>query len=196
MEGGAAVYSALAESTLFFRPCASEDIPVVAEIEGNSYPADEAASPENLAYRQANAGDFFIVGIQTGTSPTEAGGDELVSYVCGTLTTADVLTHESMSTHEPEGKTLCIHSVVTEGGHRRKQIGTRTLRAYMQWVVNNTPEVEKVLLLCKKHLIGFYEGAGFRVVGPSAVEHGADQWYEMAQKTAFARAVGTMRDDD
>lgn len=101
-----------------------------------------------------------------------------------------------MSTHEPEGSTLCIHSVVTEGGHRRKHIGTRTLRTYMQWVVSNTPAVEKVLLLCKKELIGFYEGAGFRMVGPSEVVHGADQWYEMVQKTAFAAAVGAMRDQD
>ena len=116
---------------MFFRPCTAEDVPVVAEIESNSYPPDEAASPENLAYRQANAGDFFLVGVQSGTSPTQPGGDELVSYVCGTLTTADVLTHDSMSTHEPNGTTLCIHSVVTEGGHRRTKIGTKTLRAYL-----------------------------------------------------------------
>ena len=64
----------------------------------------------------------------------EPGADEIVSYVCGTLTTAAALTHDSMSKHELEGTTLCIHSVVTEGGHRRKHIGTRTLRAYMQWV--------------------------------------------------------------
>jgi arylalkylamine N-acetyltransferase len=36
-------------------------------------------------------------------------------------------------------------------------------------VVNTSPEVEKVLLLCKKELLGFYEGAGFRMVGPSKV---------------------------
>lgn len=188
-------YSSLETSSIFFRPCTAEDVSVVAEIESNSYPPDEAASPENLAYRQANAGDFFLVGIQSGTSLVVPGGDELVSYVCGTLTTAEVLTHDSMSTHEPSGSTLCIHSVVTEGGHRRKHIGTKTLRAYVQWVVNNAPHVEKFLLLCKKELIGFYEGAGFRMVGPSEVVHGADQWYEMMQKAAFARAVGIMQED-
>ena len=105
-----------------------EDVPVVSEMEKNSYPPDEAASPENLTYRQANAGDFFLVGLK----PNETTGeDEIVSYVCGTLTSADVLTHDSMSTHEPTGKTLCVHSVVTEGGHRRTKIGTKTLRAYM-----------------------------------------------------------------
>ena len=87
-----------------------------------------------------------------------------------------------MSEHNPDGTTLCVHSVVTEGGHRRKQIGTKTLKAYVQWVVRRRPEVERVLLLCKRELIGFYEGVGFRMVGPSEVEHGADQWYEMSMK--------------
>ena len=57
------------------------------------------------------------------------------------------------------------------------------------------PEVERVRLLCKRELIGFYEGVGFRMVGPSEVEHGADQWYEMSMKAAFARALGGMLDE-
>lgn len=186
-------YHAVEPSSLFFRPCEASDLTLVAEIEANSYPADEAASPENLAFRQASAGDFFLVGVQSGA--TRDGGDELVSYVCGTLTADTVLTHESMSEHNPDGTTLCVHSVVTEGGHRRKQIGTKTLKAYVQWVVRRRPEVELVLLLCKRELIGFYEGVGFRMVGPSEVEHGADQWYEMSMKAAFARALGGMLDE-
>jgi hypothetical protein len=30
-------------------------------------------------------------------------------------------------------------------------------------VTQSTPDVEKVLLMCKKDLIGFYEGAGFKM---------------------------------
>lgn len=30
------------------------------EIEAASYPEDEAASPENMRFRSANAGDFFL----------------------------------------------------------------------------------------------------------------------------------------
>lgn len=37
--------------------------------------------------------------------------DELVGFVCGTLTKADRLTHESMQQHDMEDTTLCIHSV-------------------------------------------------------------------------------------
>ena len=177
----------VAESSLFFRPCEAADVPRVAEIEANSYPADEAASPENLAFRQANAGDFFLLGVLSGAA--SGGGDELVSYVCGTRVASANLTHESMAEHDPAGATLCVHSVVTEGGHRRKQIGSKTLKAYVRWVVAANPDVETIALLCKRELVGFYEGAGFKMVGPSDVVHGADQWYEMAMKAAFARAI-------
>ena len=37
--------------------------------------------------------------------------DEIVGFICGTLTAAERLTHHSMQHHEKEGRTLCIHSV-------------------------------------------------------------------------------------
>ena len=186
--------------TVFFRPCSPEDLPAVAEMEANSYPPDEKASPEALAFRQQNANEFFLVGMRMSDTEareaaTEAGdasasaADALVSYVCGTLTTGTTLTHESMSEHDPSGTTLCVHSVVTCGSSRREGIGTKTLRAYCRWVATRFEEIDVILLLCKKHLIGFYEGAGFKMVGESSVVHGADQWYEMRLKTAFVRAV-------
>ena len=187
--------------TVFFRPCSPEDLPAVAEMEANSYPPDEKASPEALAFRQQNANEFFLVGMrmsdterhreaatETGDASASA-ADALVSYVCGTLTTGTTLTHESMSEHDPSGTTLCVHSVVTCGSSRREGIGTKTLRAYCRWVATRYEEIDVILLLCKKHLIGFYEGAGFKMVGESSVVHGADQWYDMRLKTVFVRAV-------
>lgn len=34
-------------------------------------------------------------------------------------------------------------------------------------------------LLCKEATVKLYSGAGFKMVGPSSVVHGADQWFEM-----------------
>ena len=178
--------------TVFFRPCSPEDLPAVAEMEANSYPPDEKASPESLAFRQQNANEFFLVGVESRTeaeASDSAAEDALVSYVCGTLTSGATLTHESMSEHDPSGTTLCVHSVVTCGSRRREGIGTKTLRAYCRWVATHYEDVDALLLLCKRRLIGFYEGAGFKMVGESSVVHGADQWYEMRLKTAFVRAV-------
>ena len=185
--------------TMYFRPCLLEDLPTVIEMESNSYPPDEAASEKNLRFRQDKAGGYFLVGLKSGVDATagepaddasgENKGDQLVSYVCGTCTSESTLTHDSMSNHDEHGNNLCIHSVVTEGGMRREGIGTKTLRAYTRYVAQNFPEINKILLLCKKYLIGFYEGAGFKMVGPSCVVHGQEQWYEMALKTAFTRGV-------
>lgn len=180
--------------TVFFRPCSPEDLPAVAEMEANSYPPDEKASPESLAFRQQNANEFFLVGMarsdaQAGELGETLAEDVLVSYVCGTLTSGTTLTHESMSEHDPSGTTLCVHSVVTCGSRRREGIGTKTLRAYCRWVAAHYENVDAIVLLCKRRLVGFYEGAGFKMVGESSVVHGADQWYEMRLKTAFVRAV-------
>jgi len=187
-------FSPLEPETLFYRPATGDDLTVIAEIESNSYPPDEAASPEILRYRVENAGDYFLVGCSAGSGP--GGADEIVSYVCGTLIKGETLTHESMSTHDADGDTLCIHSVVTEGGHRRKHIGTKTLKAYMRWITTATPQVERVLLLCKRNLIGFYEGAGWKMVGESDVVHGKDQWYEMEQSAARFRALVASTEQD
>ena len=187
-------FTPLEPETLFYRPATPEDLDTITEIESNSYPPDEAASPENMRYRVENAGDYFLVGSSAGAGP--GGTDEIVSYVCGTLIKGQTLTHESMSKHEADGDVLCIHSVVTEGGHRRKQIGTKTLKAYMRWITTATPQVERVLLLCKRNLIGFYEGAGWKMVGESDVVHGKDQWYEMEQSAARFRSLVASTEQD
>ena len=89
-------------------------------IEAVSYPADEAATLENLQLRAEVAGDYFW-----GVSE----GDALEGFVCGTLTCGDTLTEESMSVHDPAGTTLCIHSVVVTEERRRLGLGSAMLKA-------------------------------------------------------------------
>lgn len=105
--------------------------------------------------------------------------DVLVGYICGTLTTADTLTHESMSTHDGEGHTLRIHSVCVAAEYQRKGIASRMLKAYLQFVQQSCPQVFSIQLICKKNLVSLYESAGFTLKGPSSVVHGKDQWYDL-----------------
>lgn len=89
-------------------------------LESSAYPADEAATLENLQLRSEVAGDYFWC-VRADAA--------LEGFVCGTLTCGDTLTEESMSVHEPEGTTLCIHSVVVAEERRRLGLGTAMLKA-------------------------------------------------------------------
>jgi GNAT superfamily N-acetyltransferase len=111
------------------------------------YPSDEAASREKLDFRIKNAGDYFLVAIRME-------GDQLtvVGFVNGTCTHSPTLTHESMSTHEPGGELLCIHSVCVKESIRRTGLASRLLKAYLQYVQMD-PALDSIRLLCKTHLV-------------------------------------------
>eukprot|EP00750_Incisomonas_marina_P005518 INCI13986.1.p1 GENE.INCI13986.1~~INCI13986.1.p1 ORF type:complete len:426 (-),score=74.93 INCI13986.1:3-1280(-) len=165
-------------------------ISAIAALETSSYPPDEAATPEKLFYRATHAGDVFRVVVNSAapTSSTTAATaeadavhstaqqQEVLGFVCGTLTKERTLTHESMDVHVPDGSSLCIHSVVTHPKVRRQGVATWMLRTYLTQL---PAKIDLVLLMCKKPLIPLYEACGFTLVGVSPVVHGKTPWYEM-----------------
>jgi GNAT superfamily N-acetyltransferase len=150
-----------------------ERLKSVVELETASYPADEAASPQTLQYRAAVAPELFRVAV----SPA---GDGVLGFVCGTAATRGTLhlTHESMTSHDPCGNVVCIHSVVVHPDMRRNGLGLNMLKAFVE-ELRHSGRFDKVLLLSKRHLVSFYELAGFQNAGPSCVQHGDDQWFEL-----------------
>lgn len=80
------------------------DVQRVVALEAASYPAGEAADEKAIRFRQSAAGPYFSVAHDT--------AGDLVGFVNGTLTAAEELTEVSMSTHDHDGSTLCIRSVV------------------------------------------------------------------------------------
>ena len=52
------------------------------------------------------------------------------------------------------------------------------LQEYQQRMASET-KTERVLLICKENLVGFYESCGFGLIGPSAVVHGQTPWVDM-----------------
>ena len=146
------------------------DLDSLLELEARSYPADEAASRESLAYRISNAPACFRL--------AEDGGG-LLGFVCGTLSRDEHLLDASMSEHHADGASLCIHSVVVDPDRRRKGVGRALVGAYLDAVAPDLPDVTRVLLICKEHLKAFYASNGFELVGLSEVVHGQDPWFEM-----------------
>ena len=113
--------SALAPVEVRLRPALREDVDALYALEAASYPADEAASRDALAYRQREAGDFFRV--------VTIDGDDCAGFVCGTR--CATFEEESMATHDPSGSILAIHSVVVKPALRRRGVALRALRRYV-----------------------------------------------------------------
>ena len=144
-------------------------------LEEQSYPADEAATREGIEKRMKEAGRFFLLATLS---------NEVVGVVNGTLTASSSLTHETMSTHDPNGTLLCVHSVVVSPAHRRKGLALAMLATYLARLRDENAKdsektVKEVRLLCKENLKALYQKAGFDLVGISSVVHGKDQWFEM-----------------
>ena len=86
------------EDTWFnFAPLTPELLASVQELDSDSYPADEAASPQGLKFRSEVAGSFFYV------ATTQEGA--LVGFVCGTTTDKQAL-----------GKNIAYYSFFLLGG--------------------------------------------------------------------------------
>jgi hypothetical protein len=51
-------------------------------------------------------------------------------------------------------------------------------RSYLEYV-KDTAGAKRAALICKELLIPLYQGAGFKLVGKSAIVHGQDPWFDM-----------------
>jgi ribosomal protein S18 acetylase RimI-like enzyme len=147
------------------RNVAQDDVSRVAELEANSFPYDEAASEETIRKRQSTAGKYFFV-IKAKDS------DKCLGFINATCIVGETITHESMTEHVAEGKTLVIHSVTISLECRRKGVGSFMLKDYVNRIARDCREISKILLLSKAYLLRYYVSCGFSLVGLSPVEHG------------------------
>ena len=171
--------AALAPVEVRLRPALREDVDALYALEAASYPADEAASRDALAYRQREAGDFFRV--------VTVDDDDCAGFVCGTR--CATFEEESMAKHDPSGNILAIHSVVVKPALRRRGIALRALRRYVH-DVRRGRTCATIALIAKAPLLPLYRKAGFEVQGLSEIVHGRDPWFECAlDATAFPYEV-------
>jgi predicted PhzF superfamily epimerase YddE/YHI9/ribosomal protein S18 acetylase RimI-like enzyme len=156
---------------IHFRTVSPTDIPACFEIEVASYPPDEAASKSALQYRQHHAARYFRCAV--------LGDDDshhVVGYICSTR--CHEFSEESMSVHDFSGPLLAIHSVVVQEEYRHYGIAHAMLKDYIKAMQDMDDGVEKLVLLSKSHLLGFYVQCGFTVVKPSTIVHGQDAWFD------------------
>ena len=96
-----------------------------------------------------------------------------------------------------------LHSVCVDESMRRKGLATAMLREYVDRL-RRRDDVDRVRLLAHDELVGLYEGAGFGLLGKSAVEHGSRPWFELGVELRHpnpglpfgARSIAALLADD
>ncbi|RHZ72435.1 hypothetical protein Glove_242g143 [Diversispora epigaea] len=160
-------------NSIVYKNVPASDIERSFELESQGYPPEEAATLEKLEYRQKNAPTLFI-GAYLPLTPSNISSNNneyLIGFIVSTLTTLHSLTEESMSNHEPDGKTVCIHSVCIDKQYRRRGIATDLLKEYIKRL-KNLYKYERIALISHKHLIPLYQKVGFIYKGESVIVHG------------------------
>lgn len=134
------------------------------------YSAEAAATQEGFKHRFNRYPDYFwsawlgekLVGIANGVRTAAA--------KCG-----DDLKGEQEDTEE--GANFCILTIAVDPAERHHGIGTQLLKKLIAQCT--AKEHPFMLLMCERHLIRFYEQAGFQYRGLASSKHGGIEWYEM-----------------
>ncbi len=148
-----------------------KDLPAIAAVEAECFPAAEAATAEEFAGRLAHYADHFWLLFEDG---------KLVAFVDGFCTDAPDLTDEmyaDASLHRENGAWQMIFGVNTIPACRRQGYAGQLLQ---QAIADARAQGRKGLVLtCKEALVHYYAKFGFVNEGVSGSTHGGVVWYQM-----------------
>lgn len=170
MDSAAAV-SETPQATVTIRQARREDIPTLAAIEAQCFPAAEAASEQALAERFKAFGEHFWV--------LEADGTP-VAFIDGLVTDSPVIfdeLYENPLAHTRHGAYQTIFGINTLPEHRRKGYASQLITTLTEQA--RSQGRRGVILTCKEELIGFYRGLGFELDGVSESSHSGARWHDM-----------------
>jgi arylalkylamine N-acetyltransferase len=139
------------------------------ELEQQSYPPDESANRSKMEYRWKQAPSLQMTLLKE---------DRVVGLIMATASQGPTLTEESMKSHDPNGRVLCIHSVVIHPSYRGSKLGQQFLSFYLVQQ-KATGQFERAAIICHQSLVSYYQSVGFISLGPSTVSHGLSDWIDM-----------------
>lgn len=147
------------------------DLQACLEIEEACFSESEAASEEKIRKRGLLYPDGFLVAEIDGV---------VVGFVNSGATDDPDLSNEEfkdLEGHDPDGRNIVILSIAVSPGCQGQGISRPLMTRFIEqsrWLGK-----KKVLLLCKRDMIPYYEKFGFSEVGASSSTHGGSRWHEM-----------------
>ena len=156
---------------ILIRHVLPQDLDVCFTVETSGFPPEEAASRETIRLRIETFPEGFLV--------AEVDG-RVVGILNSAATNQNDISDEELKQligHDPAGKNMVVFALAVLPQYQKQGIA----RQLMSQLVDEARGrgKENVLLLCKTHLIAYYERMGFAHAGPSRSTHGGAEWHQM-----------------
>ena len=140
-------------------------------VETSGFPAEEAATRETIKLRLETFPQGFFV--------AEING-RVVGILNSAATDKDDISDEELKQligHDPHGKNMVVFALAVLPEFQKRGISRQLMARFVEEA--RARKKENVLLLCKQHLIAYYERLGFDHAGLSKSTHGGAEWHEM-----------------
>lgn len=140
-------------------------------VETSGFPPEEAASRETIQLRIETFPEGFLVAEMDG---------RVVGMLNSAATDQDDISDEELKQlvgHDPGGKNLVVFALAVLPEFQKRGIARQLMSRFVEEARRG--QKEKILLMCKRHLVAYYETMGFVNAGLSRSTHGGAEWHEM-----------------
>jgi ribosomal protein S18 acetylase RimI-like enzyme len=156
---------------IIIRNVLSKDLDECFQVEISGFPPEEAATKETIRLRIDSFPQGFLVAEMAGS---------VIGMLNSASTHKDDISDEELKQligHDPNGRNMVVFALAVLPEYRKQGIA----RQLMQRFAEEARRLQKqnILLMCKQHLIAYYESMGFTRMGLSKSTHGGAEWHEM-----------------
>jgi GNAT superfamily N-acetyltransferase len=140
-------------------------------VETSGFSAEEAATAERIKLRIDSFPQGFLV--------AEA-AVRVIGMLNSASTNKDDISDEELKQligHAVDGKNMVVFALAVLPEFQKRGIARQLMSRFVEEA--RGLKKQNVLLMCKQHLITYYEGMGFEHVGLSRSTHGGAEWHEM-----------------
>jgi len=140
-------------------------------VEMSGFPPEEAATRATIKLRIEGFPEGFLV--------AEVNGKVVGILNSGATDKEDISDEElkQLIGHDPAGKNMVVFALAVLPEFQKQGIARRLISTFVEEARQRGQE--HVLLLCKRHLIAYYETMGFSHMGLSRSTHGGAEWHAM-----------------
>lgn len=171
-------------SKVKYRAATPTDIFQCFDMEQEAFTKEEAASKNDLRYRQHHAAQFFRCAVLEHDDEDDD-EDVVIGYISSTRCEPDE--GDAYTTaHQPEVSSLMVHSMVVRPEYQRRGLGKHMMQNYLESVreFNETAEnpISRVILFSKESHLALYLHCGFAALRPSRNLNGKGTLYFLEKK--------------